>query len=145
MDLAQGTTAMRDVEKLVQLWLEDDAHSMIERSGRTVMDLSQLMDVVESEMVALAESSRVRNGLGLQLTLQRRSEGGGAVSLRWKSDGQRMLSAKAFSQLLFALPNEAGRWYAAIDEKARWLNSKERLLRHARRVMRDIYAERILC
>jgi hypothetical protein len=140
MNLVHGTQAPREVEGLLHLWLADDAAAVIQRSGRTVMDLSRLLEAIESEMMQLCERSGLHNGQGLQLTVQRRSTG--AVSLRWKSDRARTLSADAFAQRVSALPAEAARWYADLEARARWLNSRERLVRHARQVMRDLYAER---
>lgn len=126
---------------LAELWVTGDARSMLTRAGRIVMDLSQLLERTEREMEQLCAQSRVRTGLGLQLAMQRR-RASGAVSLRWRTDRQRTLSADAFAQRVSALPAEAAEWYAYLHAQARWLNSRERLVRHARQVMRDLYAER---
>ncbi|TCJ15195.1 hypothetical protein EZJ19_07755 [Parasulfuritortus cantonensis] len=138
MDMAQGSRAVHDLSELVGLWTGQlDGKTVLKRSGRMVMDLNQQLDEIEREMMQLAEVTRAHNGTGLQLTLQRRATG--AVALRWKA-GAKALSAEALASRLDRLPAEAARWYRDTEASARWLNARERLVRHARQVMRDLYA-----
>jgi hypothetical protein len=129
-----------EADFLVGLWANEDATGAIETSGRTVMALTQILQAIEAQMWQLCHQTR-GHGFGLQLTLQRRVSQQ-AVSLRWKTSNQCTLSAQALAQRVSALPPEARRWYADLDQKARWINSRERLVRHARQVMRDLYAKR---
>lgn len=138
MDMAQGSRAVQGLADLVGLWTgQVDGQTVSRRSGRMVMDMNQQLGEIEREMVQLADVTRAHNGTGLQLTLQRRATG--AVALRWKA-GQRALSAEALASRVDQLPAEAARWYRDADAQARWLNARERLVRHARQVMRDLYA-----
>lgn len=91
-------------------------------------------------MTQLGELTRMENGVGLVLAIQRRASG--AVSLRWRTNRNQMLSADALGKRVAGLPPEVGRWYVELDAKVRWLNARERLVRHARQVMRDLSEER---
>lgn len=134
----QTNDSTSDAERLVQLWTAEDAAAAIQSSGRTVMALTRMLQAIHDEMAQLCQKTRGSNGVGLQLTIQRRTSG--AVSLRWKTSNQCTLSVEALAQRLSGLPPDAQRWYAELDQQARWTNTKERLVRHARQVMRDLYA-----
>lgn len=140
MDMAQGSRAVLGLATLVGMWTgQVDGQTVSSRSGRMIMDLTQQLDAIEREMAQLAAVTRAHNGTGLQLTLQRRSTG--AVALRWRV-GQRALAATALARRLDQIPAAAACRYREIDAQARWLNARERLVRHARQVMRDLYASR---
>jgi hypothetical protein len=125
---------------LVKLWCAQDALVILHRRARLVVELSQLHAEIEAEMARLCEVIPADNSLGLRLTLQRRSTG--AVALRWNTLRQRAVSNEELARRVAGIPHEASRWYAALAIQVDWLNAKERLVRHARQVMRDLTEER---
>jgi len=135
-------TVAPGMDVLTDLWTVEDGQPLIQRCGRVAVHLSEILERIEVDMTVLSQQTRGRNGVGLVLTLQRR--GSGAVSLRWKTSNQHTLSAVALAERVKDLPSEARRWYAGLDAKARWLNARERLVRHARQVLRDLSAERTI-
>ncbi len=126
--------------RLVDLWCTDDARVFVRRRARLVIELGQLNAEIEAEMTRLCALTQADNGTGLRLTRQRRATG--AVSLRWTTSRQHTLAPEALAQRLADMPVEAGRWYVALATQVYWLNAKERLVRHARQVMRDLSEER---
>jgi hypothetical protein len=125
---------------LAELWMAADGTALTQRSGRIAMTLTEVLNEIEAEMTQIGELTRMENGIGLVLAIQRRASG--AVSLRWRTRRNRMLSADALAMRVAGLPPEVGRWYIELDAKVRWLNARERLVRHARQVMRDLSEER---
>ena len=125
---------------LTHLWMAPNGTALLQRSGRIAMTLTEVLNEIEAEMVQISDLTRMDNGIGLVLAIQRRASG--AVSLRWRTSRNRMLSADTLAKRLVGLPPEVGRWYIELDAKVRWLNARERLVRHARQVMRDLSEER---
>ena len=125
---------------LAELWMASDGTAPMQRSGRIAMTLTEILNGIEAEMTQISELTRMDNGVGLVLAIQRRASG--AVSLRWRTSRNRMLSADTLAKRVAGLPPEVGRWYIELDAKVRWLNARERLVRHARQVMRDLSEER---
>lgn len=125
---------------LAELWMANDGTTPMQRSGRIAMTLTEVLNEIEAEMTLICELTRMENGIGLVLAIQRRASG--AVSLRWRTSRNRMLSAETLAKRVAGLPPEVGRWYIELDAKVRWLNARERLVRHARQVMRDLSDER---
>lgn len=125
---------------LTHLWMAPNGTALLQRSGRIAMTLTAVLNEIEAEMVQLGELTQMDNGIGLVLAIQRRASG--AMSLRWRTGQNRMLSADALAKRMAGLPPEAGHWYIELDAKVRWLNARERLVRHARQVMRDLSEER---
>ena len=126
---------------LTHLWMAPNDNALLQRSGRIAMTLTAVLNDIETEMVQLGELTRLDNGIGLVLAIQRRASG--AMSLRWRTCQNRMLSSDALIKLVAGLPPEAGHWYIELDAKVRWLNARERLVRHARQVMRGLSDEGI--
>lgn len=125
---------------LAELWMASDGTAPMQRSGRIAMILTEILNEIEAEMTQISDLTRMDNGIGLALAIQRRASG--AVSLRWRASRNRMLSADALAKRVAGLPPEVGRWYIELDAKVRWLNARERLVRHARQVMRDLSEEK---
>jgi hypothetical protein len=125
---------------LAELWMASNGTALTQRSGRIAMTLTEVLNEIEAEMTQIGELTRMENGIGLVLAIQRRASG--AVSLRWRTSRNRMLSADALAKRVAGLPPEVGRWYIELDAKVRWLNARERLVRHARQVMRNLSEER---
>lgn len=125
---------------LAELWMASDGTVLTQRSARIAMVLTEVLNEIEAEMTQIGELTRMDNGIGLVLAIQRRASG--AVSLRWRTSRNRMLSADALAKRVAGLPPEVGRWYIELDAKVRWLNARERLVRHARQVMRNLSEER---
>ena len=125
---------------LAELWMASDGTAPMQRSGRIAMTLTEVLNEIEAEMTPFVELTRMENGIGLVLAIQRRASG--AVSLRWRTSRNRMLSADELAKRVAGLPPEVGRWYIELDAKVRWLNARERLVRHARKVLRDLSEER---
>ncbi len=138
--MVEGEGTYLGLDALAALWTAQDGASLMRRSGRLALDLSELLGEIETEMAQCCALTQADNGVGLRLTLQRRATG--AVSLRWKTERQRSLSAQELVRRVADLPVEAGRWYATLTVKVRWLNARERLVRHARQVVRDLSSER---
>jgi hypothetical protein len=116
-----------------------DAGQALPRTRRVVVRINELLASIESDMVDLSDRTR-GPGAGLHLSLQRRAATG-ALALRWRDAQNRTLSADAWADRVARLPPEAGRWYAEINAKSRWLNARERLARHTRQVLRELSAE----
>lgn len=125
---------------LAELWMASDGTTPMQRSGRIAMALTEVLNEIEAEMTQIGELTRMDNGIGLVLAIQRRASG--AMSLRWRTSRNRMLSADELAKRVADLPPEVGRWYIELDAKVRWLNARERLVRHARQVLRDLSEER---
>lgn len=125
---------------LAELWMASDGTVLMQRSGRIAMTLTEILNEIEAEMAQIGELTRMDNGIGLVLAIQRRASG--AMSLRWRTSRNRMLSADELAKRVAGLPPEVGRWYIELDAKVRWLNARERLVRHARQVMRALSEER---
>lgn len=125
---------------LADLWCTQEARTILARRARLVLELGQLHAEIESEMDRLCALTQPENGMGLRLLRQRRATG--AIALRWTDSARHGLAGDDLVQLLAEMPSEASRWYAALVIQVGWLNARERLVRHARQVMRDLSEER---
>jgi hypothetical protein len=125
---------------LVDLWCGQEARSILQHRARLVLELGRLHAEIEAEMDRLCALTQPDNGMGLRLLRQRRATG--ALALRWADPARHTLAGDGLVQRLAVMPIEASRWYAALAIQVGWLNARERLVRHARQVMRDLSEER---
>ncbi len=135
----EGSAASRRV-LLIDLWCTTDARAILEHRARLVLELGQLHAEIEAEMDRLCALAKPENGMGLRLLRQRRATS--AIALRWADSARHTQSGDGLVQRLAGMPIEASRWYAALAVQVGWLNARERLVRHARQVMRDLSEER---
>lgn len=134
------TTSASRRALLADLWYAQEAQSILEHRARLVLELGQLHTEIEAEMDRLCTLTQMENGMGLRLLRQRRATG--ALALRWADSARHTLTGDGLVQRLAGMPIEASRWYAALVIQVGWLNARERLVRHARQVMRDLSEER---
>jgi hypothetical protein len=125
---------------LADLWCAQEAQTILEHRARLVLELGRLHAEIEAEMDRLCALTQPENGMGLRLLRQRRATG--ALALRWADSARHTLTGDGLVQRLAWMPIEASRWYAALAIQVGWLNARERLVRHARQVMRDLSEER---
>ena len=85
---------------------------------------------VLAAMRDLQEATKLIPHRVLYLDLYTRSDRN-SVTLRWRDGRGRLVGNERWATFAASLPVKLRRWYSEVDRQAAWLNTQERIYRHA--------------
>jgi hypothetical protein len=85
---------------------------------------------VLAAMRDLQEATKMIPHRVLYLDLYTRSDRN-SVTLRWRDGRGRLVGNERWTTFAASLPVKLRRWYGDVDRQAAWLNTQERIYRHA--------------